>query len=121
MSEFLLMDVKGSLIAILLAALFTVLGIWIKGWLSNSGNIAVAKINAHVSLGEQAMQVMTAAMEALKDENHNLKNTISQMNSQMERIIEYILMMMKAETQSEADDAVRRLEQYLKSIGRWAY
>lgn len=113
--------VEGTLGFIILSAMFTGLGFIIKGWLENHGNISVAKINANVSLGSQAIEVMTAAMEALKDENHGLKQTLAQMESHMDRIIELLLEMMKAETQEDADKAVLRLQQFLKSIGRWPY
>lgn len=110
-----------TVLAILLAAVFTTLGIWVRGYLSNQGNETVARINADVALGTKAIDTLTAALEVLRDENQNLKNSVRQLESHMEQIIEYILSMMKAETQEAADLAVNRLEQFLKSIGRWRY
>ena len=110
-----------TLVAVLLAALFTTIGVWIKGHLTNQGNVSVARINADVALGTKAIDTLTAALEVLRDENQNLKNSVRQLESHMEQIIEYILAMMKAESQEEADRAVNRLEQFLKSIGRWQY
>lgn len=112
---------ENSLGAILLAAFFTLLGIFIRGLLVSHKDISVAKINANVSLGEQAIQVMVAAMEALRDENTNLKNTISQMESHMDQIIELLIVMVQAKNQSDADKTIRRLEQFLKAIGKWPY
>lgn len=110
-----------TVLAILLAAIFTTLGVWIKGYLTNQGNVTVARINADVALGNKAIETLTTALEVLRDENQNLKNSVRQLESHMEQIIEYILAMMKAESQEDADRAVNRLEQFLKSIGRWQY
>lgn len=107
--------------AMLLAAFLTLVAIFVKGYLANHGTISVAKINANVSLGEQALHVMTTAMEALRDENTGLRASITQMESHMDHIIDLIILLMKAPNQKEADKCVQRLEQYLKSIGKWQY
>jgi predicted RNase H-like nuclease (RuvC/YqgF family) len=112
---------ENTLGGILLAAFFVVLGIILKGAIANNGNVAVARINADVALGNKAIETLTTALEVLRDENQNLKNSVRQLESHMEQIIEYLLMMMKATSQEEADRAVKRLEQFLKSIGRWQY
>lgn len=112
---------ENTLGAILLASFFTMLGIFVKGYLQNHGTISVAKINANVSLGEQALHVMTMAMEALRDENSSLKASLSRVESHMDQIIDLIILLMKAPNQVEADRVVQRLEQFLKSICRWQY
>lgn len=113
--------VENTLGGLLIASFLGIVYIFVKQTVTNYGNIRVAKINSNVSLNEQALQVMTAAIETLKDENQNLKNSLTQMESHMDQIIDFILQMMKAQNQEEADRVVKRLEQFLKSIGRWQY
>lgn len=110
-----------TVLALVLAAIFALLGAWVRGYLTNKGNETVARINADVALGSKAIDTLTAALEVLRDENQNLKNSMRQIESHIDQIVEYLLAMMRAESQVEADRAVKRLEQFLKSIGRWEY
>lgn len=112
---------QNSLGAILLAAFFTVVGIFVRGILTSHKDISVAKINANVSYGEQAMQALTAALETLRDENLAIKEAKNRAESHLEQIIDLLLQLLRAETQEEADKFSLRLEQLLKSIGRWHY
>ena len=106
---------------IVLAAFFTVLGIMLKGILSNHGQITVAKINSDTTLGTKAMETLTTALEVLQEENRSLKANIKQLESHIEILIEHILHLVKADSQQEIEKATQRLEQFLKAIGRWPY
>lgn len=112
---------QNTLGGIILAAFFMVVGILIKGLISNQGNISVAKINSETTLGAKAMETLTTALEVLQEENRSLKSNIKQLEGHIDVLIEYILILVKAESKAEVDKAVLQLEQFLKAIGRWPY
>ena len=112
---------NGTVGSLILAACLVLLGIVVKGMMENKGTKDVAKIQSETTLSAKAMDTMTAAMEFLKEENKTLKTNMAQIESHMDTLIELILEMLKAENQEEADAACMRLEQFLKSIGRWPY
>ena len=112
---------ENTLGGIILAAFFTLLGVLARGWLSNHGEITVAKINSETTLGTKAIDTLTTALEVLREENKNLKQSVSQLEDHIERLIDLILVLVKAQSQDEVDNAVGRLEQFLRSIGRWPY
>lgn len=105
--------------SIMLASAMAILGFLVKGHLANKGSVGVAQINANVSLGEQAIKVMVAAMEALRQENSDLKIALASTENHMERIIEYVLLVIRAKDQEEANFHTNNLEGFLKSIGKW--
>ena len=112
---------ENTLGAIILAAFFTLIGIIIRGLLANHGSISVAKIESDTTLGTKAMETLTKALEVLQEENRNLKNNISQLESHIDTLIDYIIAVVKSQTEEEQVKAILNLEQYLKSIGRWPY
>lgn len=105
--------------AALLAALFTLAGIIIKGFFDNRGLVTVAKINSQTTLGAKAMETLTAALEVLQEENRSMKDNIKVLEGHIDRLIELILKLVKACSKEHADIAVFELEQYLRAIGRW--
>ncbi len=122
MTDFLMTVVnQNTLGALILAAFFTMVGIFMKGMLSNQGSIAVAQINSQTTLGAKAMETLTTALEVLQEENKSLKANIKQLEGHMETLIEHILILVKARSQEEVDRAVSQLEQFLKAIGKWPY
>lgn len=112
---------QNTLGALILAAFFTIVGILMKGILSNQGNIAVAHINSQTTLGAKAMETLTTALEVLQEENKSLKASVKQLEGHIETLIEHILILVKAKSQEEVDRAVFQLEQFLKAIGKWPY
>lgn len=120
LSEFLSIVInENTLGALVLAAFFTILGFIVKGVLTNQGNIAVAKINSETTLGAKAMETLTTALEVLQEENRTLKMNMSQLESHIETLIDYIIRLVKAPDKESADQAVADLEQFLRAIGRW--
>lgn len=105
----------------ILLAFFTLIGVIAKGVLSNNGNITVAKINSETTLGAKAMETLTAALEVLQEENKSLKTNIKQLESHIDRLIELILLLVKAKTREEIERAESSLEHFLRAIGRWPY
>lgn len=112
---------QNTLGALVLAAFFTILGIFLKGLMENNGNIAVAKINSETTLGAKAMETLTTALEVLQEENKSLKSNVKQLEGHIDRLIDLILLLVKAKSQDEVDHAVSKLEQFLKTIGKWPY
>lgn len=112
---------ENTLGGLILAAFFTVVGIILKGLLSNHGQITVARINSDTTLGTKAMETLTMALEVLQEENRSLKANIHQLESHIDQLIELIIQLVKAKDQEEVDVATARLEQFLKAIGRWPY
>lgn len=112
---------NGTIGSVILAAFFVLLGIVVKGLIDNKGTKDIARINSDTTLSAKAMDTMTAAMEFLKEENKTIKTNMAQVESHMDTLIEYILEMLKANGPQEADLACQKLEQFLKSIGRWPY
>lgn len=112
---------QNTLGALILAAFFTVLGILARGMLSNHGSITVAKINSDTTLGAKAIETLTTALEVLRDENKSLKQSMSQLESHIEYMIDLIIVLVKAKTEEDIGKAAERLEQFLRSIGRWPY
>lgn len=110
---------ENTLGAIVLAAFFAILGFIVKGILTNQGNIAVARINSETTLGAKAMETLTTALEVLQEENRTLKASMSQLESHIETLIDYIIRLVKAPDKESADKAVGDLEQFLRAIGRW--
>ena len=110
---------ENTLGAIVLAAFFAILGFIVKGVLTNQGNIAVARINSETTLGAKAMETLTTALEVLQEENRTLKASMSQLESHIETLIDYIIRLVKAPDKESADKAVADLEQFLRAIGRW--
>ncbi len=107
--------------ALVLAGFFTMLGILLRGVLTNNGNIAVAQIESQTTLGAKAMETLTTALEVLQQENKSLKTSIKQLEGHIDRLIELILILVKARSQDDVDRAVSHLEQFLKAIGKWPY
>src|SRR5688572_28901399 len=122
LAEFLGVVVNQNTIgALVLAGFFTMLGILLRGLLSNKGTIAVAQIESQTTLGAKAMETLTTALEVLQEENKSLKANIKQLESHIDTLIEHILVLVKARSQEEVDRAVSSLEQFLKAIGKWPY
>ncbi len=107
--------------ALVLAGFFTMLGILLRGVLTNNGNIAVAQIESQTTLGAKAMETLTTALEVLQQENKSLKTSMKQLEGHIDKLIELILILVKARSQEEVDGAVTHLEKFLKSIGKWPY
>jgi cell division protein FtsB len=112
---------QNTLGGIILAAFFTIVGLILKGALNNHGSITVARINSDTTLGAKAMETLTTAIEVLQEENKSLRAKTTQLESHIDTLIEYILIMVKAKSQEEVDRAVSQLEQFLKAIGKWPY
>jgi len=112
---------QNTLGGIILAAFFTILGLILKGILTNQGNISVARINSETTLGAKAMETLTTALEVLQEENKSLKANMKQLEGHIDTLIDYVLLLVKAKSQEEVDRAVLRLEQFLKAIGKWPY
>lgn len=126
--------VENTLGGILITSFFVLLGILIKGHLSNKGTVAVAKINANVSLSDQAFKAISQAMEALRRQNNDLKESIesiSREKGELERLVRtlrehmdiitgLILKMLQAETEEESDLAAEEMKVFLKSIDKWS-
>lgn len=115
-SQIITADTLGGLV---LAAFFTVVGIILKGVLTNHGQISVARINSETSLGTKSMEILTTALEVLQEENKSLKSSIAQLEGHIDTLIEHILKVLKAKSQEEVDQASLDLEQFLRAIRRW--
>jgi cell division protein FtsB len=112
---------ENTLGGIILAAFFTIVGVILHGVLNNHGSITVAKITSETTLGAKAMDTLTAALEVLQEENKTLRASNKQLESHIDTLIEYVLILVRAKSQTEADRAVSQLEQFLKAIGKWPY
>lgn len=112
---------ENTLGGIILATFFTLVGIILKGILSNHGQISVAKINSETTLGAKAMETLTTALEVLQEENKSLKISMKQLDSHIDTLIDLIIKLVKATSQEEVDLVTGQLEQFLRAIGRWPY
>lgn len=105
--------------AIILAGFFTVLGILIRGMVTNHGTISVAKLNSETTLGTKAIETLTTALEVLQEENRTMKVSVRELEHEIEVLIDHILCLVKAPNDKEMEKCRYKLEQYLRRVGRW--
>ena len=110
---------QNTLGAIILGGFLTMLGILIRGMISNHGTISVAKLNSETTLGTKAIETLTTALEVLQEENRTMKNSMKELEHEIEVLIEHILCLVKAPTDKEMEKCRYKLEQYLRRQGRW--
>ena len=109
---------QNTLGAIILGGFLTMLGILIRGMISNHGTISVAKLNSETTLGTKAIETLTTALEVLQEENRTMKNSMKELEHEIEVLIEHILCLVKAPTDKEMEKCRYKLEQYLRRQGR---